>query len=278
MADPTLFDYARRAFSFRPFGMPLPPNWFFLGAIGLLSLREPAFLFLGAGVELAYLASMVSHPRFRGLVAREMRTTPDPAALVRQAVGRLQPAARRRYQALEERCLAVLESEVAGNDVSVDHHGDALGGLMQVYLQLLAAREGVERLVNEADKSVESRLADARLRAESATGALASSLAGQIDVLSKRLDGQIAAANKLAYVDGELQRVEDQVELLREQVLLDAGHTAVGGRIDAISGALSQTRAWLANERELLGPEELAPAPVLRARAAAQKMARRTSS
>ena len=54
------------AFVARPLGMPVPPNFFFLGAMGLLgAFVSPGFWVLGAGLEIAYLAWLANNRRFR---------------------------------------------------------------------------------------------------------------------------------------------------------------------------------------------------------------------
>ena len=44
---PGFFDFVKRAFNARPFGMVVPPNWVGLTAMGLLGLVNPGFWVLG---------------------------------------------------------------------------------------------------------------------------------------------------------------------------------------------------------------------------------------
>ena len=54
------------AFNARPLGMPVPPNWFFLGAVGLLgAFVHPGVLLIGAGLEGLYLWALSRSERFR---------------------------------------------------------------------------------------------------------------------------------------------------------------------------------------------------------------------
>ena len=47
------------AFNAKPFGMPIPPNWFGLAAIALLgAFLNPGLWLFGAGLELAYLKTL----------------------------------------------------------------------------------------------------------------------------------------------------------------------------------------------------------------------------
>lgn len=254
MAGPSLGDYLRRAFFFRPPGMFVPPNLVGLAAFALLGVREPGLWLVGLGLELGYLLALVSWPRFRALVDREagVGEAARQDALDR-VVAKLSPAGRERFGALRERCEALLAHPTSG-----EAEAEALSSLLQVQLELLGAREGLVSLLSEADRSVDERLRQLRLRAGRADPALKASLQGQIEVLERRSAAQAGARTKLEFVDGELQRVDDQVELLREQTLLQAESTAGADRIGAIAHALDTTRRWLADERAS-GPGDGAP-------------------
>jgi len=52
-SKPGFFDYVSAAFSARPLGMFVAPNWIGLAAAGLLGVVNPGFWVLGAGLELA---------------------------------------------------------------------------------------------------------------------------------------------------------------------------------------------------------------------------------
>ena len=72
--------YLWAAFNARPLGMPLPPNWFGLGALGLLgAFISPGFWVLGVGLELAYLALLARNARFRRTVDAQQTQPADPA-------------------------------------------------------------------------------------------------------------------------------------------------------------------------------------------------------
>ena len=61
--------YLAAAFNARPFGMPIPPNWFGVVAFALLgAFVNPGFWLIGAGLEGLYLWALSKNPRFRALV------------------------------------------------------------------------------------------------------------------------------------------------------------------------------------------------------------------
>src|SRR4051812_3366612 len=62
-------NYFWSAFNARPFGMPVPPNWFGLATFGLLgALVNPGLWLVGVGLEGLYLWTIGRHPRFRKTV------------------------------------------------------------------------------------------------------------------------------------------------------------------------------------------------------------------
>jgi hypothetical protein len=62
------FDYMRAAFSARPFGMFVAPNWVGVASFALLGLVNPGFWVLGGGLELGYLAVLSTNRRFQRTV------------------------------------------------------------------------------------------------------------------------------------------------------------------------------------------------------------------
>ncbi|HEV3483831.1 MAG TPA: hypothetical protein VG106_00375, partial [Vicinamibacterales bacterium] len=147
-AKPGFFDYVTAAFNARPLGMFVPPNWVGLAAFGLLGVANPGFWVLGAGLELAYLLTLSTNSRFQRLVAAKPATQADAEwnARVQRALERLDPADRRVYTTLVERCRSILELQSHGaEDVShgLEAQADSLGRLSWTFLRLLVARRTI---------------------------------------------------------------------------------------------------------------------------------------
>ena len=271
------WDLLKAAFSFKPPGMIVAPNWVGVALFAMLGILNPGLWLIGAGLELAYLLALVTNERFRRLVERNLLAAgiEDGEARIEARVRSLSAASQRRFRELEERCEAVLSAGRADDHTeTVQHRADALGRLLDVYLQLLAARDTAGRLIAETDRSVRERLSDVHARLEEElTDELRKSLEGQQQVLHGRLESQQRAQERIEYIDSELARVENQVELLREQSILDAESTEMTSRIDALADTLQETRCWLSEQRKLagLGEEEAAPVPLRRRQAAAQR-------
>jgi hypothetical protein len=254
-----LWSYIKAAFNARPLGMPIPPNWIGIAAFGLLGLMSWGFWVLGAGLELAYLYTLAHSARFRGFVDGQ---TPAGAAgasqdRAQEILARLDPAHRARYGRLEGRCEALLSAQPA-HAAGLEMQHDGLNDLLWLYLRLLRARQAMQALFDEAGQARPARLASRlqeleRRRAAATNEALQQSIASQIDLLARRAANHAEAQQKLQYLDAELERIEQQVELLREQNVLAEGGRPVGQRIDVASASLNETSQWVREQEELYG-------------------------
>jgi hypothetical protein len=262
MSQVSLGSYAIEAFNFRPGGMFVAPNWVFLAGVGLLATQEPAIALIGAGLELAYLLSLVSHPAFRRWVERK-RGGRDAASEEKELEATLRALggdALQRFRALRDRCEAVLDALPDDAPVeAVAHESAALERLMQVYLALLRTEHGLGALLRQADPGVRDELASVqrRLAADGLDEALRTSLEHQRDLLVERIRNYDTARQRVDHARAELARIEQQVALWREQRLFEAqgGTGAVSGRIDQLLGSLKPTDDWLREQRALVGEE-----------------------
>src|SRR5688572_27877698 len=115
---PGFLTYLSAAFNARPLGMPIPPNWLGLVAVGMLGLMNPGFWLIGAGGALGYLLALTPNARFRATVyAKHLQDArcfweTSLASLIE----RLPAAERKRQEVLEERCRTVLTHGQDGED------------------------------------------------------------------------------------------------------------------------------------------------------------------
>ena len=58
---------------------------------------------------------------------------------------------------------------------------------------------------------------------------------------------------KLVFLDAELVRIEEQVELIREQAVMASEPHAVSERIDQIAATLGGTQQWIRDQQQILG-------------------------
>jgi len=68
------------------------------------------------------------------------------------------------------------------------------------------------------------------------------------------------------FVDAELTRIEEQVELIREGLLVASDASSLSQRIDQIGNTLGNTNQWIKQQQELYGQTEVLldePPPVV---------------
>jgi len=279
------------AFNARPLGMFVPPNWIGLAAFGLLGLVNPGFWALGAGLELGYLFTLVSSKRFQRTVraSHQEALRAQGQSKISGALSELGETERKRYGDLERYCQAILRQQQSG-DASLDlmGQGEGLGRLLWVYLRLLLTRQSIRRTLSEGVKSelkysaaargaeaepsegadpgcrlLEGRIRDLeeKLRGGSGSEEVRKSLAGQVEILQQRLKSRREALEKLAFLDAELVRIEEQVKLIRDQVSVAADPTAVSSRIDQIAAGLGGTAQWVRDQQQVYGLVDLLEEP-----------------
>jgi len=254
--------YLWSAFNARPLGMPLPPNWFGLAAFALLgAFVSPGFWLLGAGLELGYLLLLARSARFRRAVdARHMQPA-DPAIQRYEAtVALLNPTQRARQQAVEARAREVLQ--LLSRSALMASHASSLEQLVWLNLRLLAAGQALNVVVQTAtaesaelqqqEQQIDQRLADQDLSAD-----LRRSLEQQKQVIDARQLAHNEGSKRKEHVDAELQRIEQQIALIREQTLLATDEEQIGVALNALTSSFNESSRWLNSQRDLLGVLEL---------------------
>jgi hypothetical protein len=257
-----LRDYLWAAFNAKPLGMPVPPNWIALAAMGTLGFLNPGFWILGSGLEGAYLLACITSPRFRAIVDGRGRVERQKEAQVRfgRVFSSLPDRERARFQDLDARCArAIADARASGSEALTELQGQSLSAFRWAYLQLLAMRSSVQRVLEDAKGRGEHapNLLDRiealthRLTTESLPDPLKESLSAQRDVLQQRLAAQNEAAEKIQHIDSELARIENHVDLVREQALLTGDPDAAGDRITRAAASLEGTTRWIREQSSL---------------------------
>jgi hypothetical protein len=257
-------DYLRAAFNARPFGMFVPPNWIGLGAFALLGLATPGFWVLGLGLELGYLAVLATNPRFQRTVhaSRLSSSDGDWQRKIGALITRLDPSDRRLYETLLTRCRAILDQQLHGGAIphGIDSQSEGLGRLLWMYLRLLVARQAIRRVLADAERgeSLSGRLKalDAQIAQSDLSDDLRRSLNSQAEILRQRVAQQTEARQKLAFLDAELTRIQEQAELIREQAALSTDPEILSQRIDEIAATLGGTSQWIRDQQKVYGAME----------------------
>lgn len=261
------------AFNARPMGMPIPPNWFGLAAFGLLgAFLSPGFWLLGAGLEAGYLYWLANSRRFRNHVQAGAGRE-DPADKRYQAmIEQLGHKQRVRQHEIEMRAREILGTLKRSPLMSA--HSDSLEQLVWLHLRLLLARHAIARVVETAEreagslaaqeKQIAARLADANAGPE-----LRRSLEQQQQVIDQRQAAHGDAGRRFEHIESELQRIDQQIALIREQALLSSNEDQIGSSLDALTASFNETQRWLSGQRDLLDSLDMMtgsalPASVLR--------------
>ena len=261
---PGLLGYVGAAFNARPMGMFVAPNWVGLAAIGLLGLANPGFWVLGAGLELGYLLVMATNGRFQRLVDAKQGSgaRDDWDQRIAQTLSTLGAAERARYDALAARCHSILDIQRRASGAvpsGLDTQAESLGRLTWMYLRLLAARAAILHVLEADDADSTEELEERRAALERqvstdrANPDLARSREGQIDILRQRIERRSEAENKRQFIDAELTRIEEQVELIREQAALSTDPEVLSRRIDEIAATLGGTSQWIRDQQQVFG-------------------------
>jgi hypothetical protein len=255
-------EYIYQAFNARPLGMPIPPNWIGLGVFGLLGLVSPGFWILGTGLELGYLFFLSTHPRFQRIIKARIQSQTHHQRYVKlmELLGQLEPQEQKQYKSLEDRCRNILDQlSTSETAVAVSAQSEGLSRLLWIFLRLLLTRQAIMRALREAQAkgsdSLEERIAglEEKLKNTSMSEDLRKSLMSQMEILRQRQDKHREAGEKMAFLDAELMRIQEQVELLREQAVLSTGPEVISQRIDQISENLGDTTQWIQEQQKIYG-------------------------
>ncbi len=260
-----LWTYVKEAFNARPIGMFVPPNWIGLAGIALAGLLNPGFWAIGAGLELAYLFGLSSNKRFQRFVdgSAKLEDRQEWQQKLQAIVAQLDPEDRERYVNLQRRCYTIIEQQRQnGETPELELQGEGLSKLLWIYLRLLRTRQSLLRIIRESldldrgpGEPLDKRLKrlSGEVHSPSIHEDLRKSLEGQLEILQQRMEKRRETRDKLAFLDAELVRIEEQVELLREQAVMSTTPAAVSERIDHIAGTLTDTQQWVRDQQQIMG-------------------------
>jgi hypothetical protein len=254
------FRYIKEAFSARPWGMWVAPNWVGVGAFIFLGLEVPGLWIVGAGLELGYLLFLSSNARFQRWVdSKDTYAQKQNTQLqVRSLLARLEPSDQARYRQLEQRCQAMLAEQHDVPAADVQTQADGLGNLMYVYLRLLLTRGGILRVLKgSSSNSIDLRVSEVKDQLKNAgTPELQKSLTDQLDILGERKKRHAEAREKLQFIEAELTRIQEQVELIRESMVMTSDSGSLSRKIDTVGQTLGATTQWIKQQQELFGQTE----------------------
>jgi hypothetical protein len=258
----SFWDYVKAAF-WKPIRSrvlgAMPLTQMLLAAFGLAGFFNPGFWLLGLATIVAIVGGRSSSARFQKLIDAERIAARAEGAEVKmqRAYERLQQASQSRYRALVMQCREILGLGGGFDESKVtDFRAGNLTQMLWLFLRLLASREAIEDTLARVDrKQLEAGLESLKGRVAAVAdpeGALARSLKATLEIQTKRLSNLDTASNNLAVIDAELERIEQQVRLVREESAVSGSPEALSARLDSVSSTLSETSRWMDQHAELL--------------------------
>jgi len=208
---------------------------------------------------------LATNARFQRLVAARPLSTANAEwnQRIQALLGRLDTNDRRLYDLLSQRCRSIIDLQLHGATEApggLESQADSLGRLSWMFLRLLVARRSIRQVIGESGDGADLRKRLATLqgqhRDETLTEELRRSLGGQIEILNQRLHQRTDAERKLAYIDAEIERIQQQVELIREQAALSTDPELLSQRIDEITATLGTTGQWIRDQQKVYGAME----------------------
>ena len=251
-----MFRYLSAAFLARP-RVPglggVPFNLLGLAGLGIVGLANPAFWFLGLGLEAAYLFGLVSSARFRGVVDGRSLKPPPPARQAggwEQLVSELSGAERGRLLELKaklERILSLYDRFHA-DDLTSGQNRESLMALLGHYARLLLARENLAlHWTDDQDGDLRGEAAalEAELQGQELTSELRNSKTRTLEIVQARVENQKRRAQMGEEIESELRRIEAQFDLALENAAMSSTPQAISSdlaidlaRFDAALAAL----------------------------------------
>jgi hypothetical protein len=261
--EPGFSDYLKAAFNVRvkvPGLGGLPVNWLYLAAMAGLSIPLWPMALVGAAGEIALLASLSTNGRFQQAVRAQLlaQRGDHSEATVAALVAQLTPSGRSRYEAFAAKCGDVLQIARRlgqGSDSALGTYTTHLLELRDVYARMLVFAELLASYSRDWEKSdplpemaaIGKEIADGKL-----PEAVLASRKGTLEILKKRAQSRVEVSERASVLHSEIERLEQQVALLRDQALLTRDPGIFSQSMDTAAGVLEEHNAWLKENETFL--------------------------
>jgi len=221
----------------------VPVNVLALASLGLLGFGNPAFWFVGLGLETVYLATLTTNRRFLRWVAAQDKVVEDGsvAQKLQTLVNQLAADDRRAMDRLNGQCHRIESLWRSGDEFQLETNQQALRDLEWLYLKLLIARQHLRSAEAQADaatvrsdiEALEHELDNPRL-----TQPMRESKTATLAILKKRAENFGRRQQSLDEIASDLARIDAQIDLVLENTTLEGKPQAIAANLDLASQTL----------------------------------------
>lgn len=277
----TTSEYLKEAFLFR---------WnllFFIGgtAAAVLTPIAPVLLPLVGAGELAYLAGLISVPRFRAAIDAKVHARRQGATIAAPAVpapslttmlSSLPSESRSRFERLHARCVEMRGIAAGVRGTAGNQTGSAeeirtpgLDRLLWLFLRLLLSKAALDRFLQTMDgQEISNRLEELRKNLAAAQSGgderVVRSLQDSIAMGELRLDNFGRAKKNAEFVSVELDRIEGKIQALAEMAVNRQDPDFLSSQVDSAAESMRQTEKAVSELQHLTGlGEQLEEPPAI---------------
>jgi hypothetical protein len=225
----------------------LPVNVLGVAAVGIFGIVEPSIWLAGLGLEAAFVASLAFSPRFQKLAdgQESLRGLADEASQRNALIATLPAELQSRLVSVRRNAARVLEiyQSLGFDETATEHTRNSLDRLEWIYLKLLVARHHVATELGQASlPELSSRIAQLEAQTADATrqpDALVRSQEATLGLLRKRAENLKSQKRLLAENESDLERIESQISLMRENAAIEGKPASVELEIELASDLAS---------------------------------------
>ncbi len=244
----------------------IPVNKLFILGSFILGFSNPGFWFLGLALEFVYLWFLSSNPRFQKYVqAKQLSQIAESRSVkMNEVIASLNPDNHARLKRLNANLADINKLMNWNTDQSSgfmnQSRQETLSQLPSIFLKLLKTKqlneESLQR-TKESEITGEIRKLEQQLKG-GISPALEKTLKGNLEIHQRRLENLGKAKENEQIVEMELQRIENQLKMVREGIPLDSSPEGLSANIDQINNYLGETQDWINSNsdflRKLSGP------------------------
>jgi hypothetical protein len=261
-----MVEYVKRAFLYR-WNLLL----FFGGAAAsALSPWPDALLPLLLAIEITYLSSLVSRPKFRDAVDAQVHKEAQSGSRqgavaggesLIEAVNSLTPPSRQRFEALRLRCLEMKSISRGVGSQSASSSEDlstpALDRLLWIFLRLLISQQGLDRFLRSTNEAeIRARIEELKAKLNGAAGQeerFKRSLEDNAAVQELRLENYKKAGENAEFVRLELDRIEAKIQALVESSVNRQDPNVLSSQIESVTASVQSTEAAIRELQQITG-------------------------